>query len=123
MGLSFVWYSNAYFSLFLASSKECAKAFHAAGSKLVLCGRDSEKLKELVQELCAVKNHRKNVSVGQGQACGLTWPGFLLELLQKLENCLWVVLLSNRKNATPRLGIDVDIGVHGMSFLVKTPQK
>ncbi|NXQ29747.1 DRS7B reductase, partial [Alaudala cheleensis] len=40
--------------------KECAKAFHAAGSKLVLCGRDSEKLKELVQELCAVKNHRKN---------------------------------------------------------------
>ncbi|NXU45574.1 DRS7B reductase, partial [Drymodes brunneopygia] len=40
--------------------KECAKAFHAAGSKVVLCGRDSEKLKELVQELCAVKNHRKN---------------------------------------------------------------
>ncbi|NXD40833.1 DRS7B reductase, partial [Copsychus sechellarum] len=40
--------------------KECAKAFHAAGSKLVLCGRDSEKLKEVVQELCAVKNHRKN---------------------------------------------------------------
>ncbi|XP_071427376.1 dehydrogenase/reductase SDR family member 7B isoform X1 [Pithys albifrons albifrons] len=40
--------------------KECAKAFHAAGSKLVLCGRDSEKLKELVQQLSAVKNHRKN---------------------------------------------------------------
>ncbi|NWV32013.1 DRS7B reductase, partial [Grantiella picta] len=40
--------------------KECAKAFHAAGSKVVLCGRDSEKLKDVVQELCAVKNHRKN---------------------------------------------------------------
>ncbi|NWQ63910.1 DRS7B reductase, partial [Neopipo cinnamomea] len=40
--------------------KECAKAFHAAGSKVVLCGRDSEKLKELVQQLSAVKNHRKN---------------------------------------------------------------
>ncbi|NWR53319.1 DRS7B reductase, partial [Regulus satrapa] len=40
--------------------RECAKAFHAAGSKLVLCGRDSEKLKELAQELRAVKNHRKN---------------------------------------------------------------
>ncbi|NWV71728.1 DRS7B reductase, partial [Malurus elegans] len=39
--------------------KECAKAFHAAGSKVVLCGRDSEKLKELVKELCAVKNHQK----------------------------------------------------------------
>ncbi|NXR32566.1 DRS7B reductase, partial [Zosterops hypoxanthus] len=42
--------------------KECAKAFHAAGSKVVLCGRDSEKLKELVQELCAVKNHRKRTT-------------------------------------------------------------
>ncbi|NXO64999.1 DRS7B reductase, partial [Phainopepla nitens] len=40
--------------------KECARAFHAAGCRLVLCGRDSEKLKEVVQELCAVKNHRKN---------------------------------------------------------------
>lgn len=72
MDLSFVWDSHACFSLFLVSSTECAKAFHAAGSKVVLCGRDSEKLKELVQELCAVKNHRKKVSVGQGQACGLT---------------------------------------------------
>ncbi|XP_009068978.1 PREDICTED: dehydrogenase/reductase SDR family member 7B isoform X1 [Acanthisitta chloris] len=42
--------------------KECAKAFHAAGSKLVLCGRDSEKLKDLMQELSAMTNHRKNVS-------------------------------------------------------------
>ncbi|NXA49367.1 DRS7B reductase, partial [Nothocercus julius] len=40
--------------------KECAKAFHAAGSKLVLCGRNSEKLQELVQELSAMTNHRKN---------------------------------------------------------------
>ncbi|NXM71437.1 DRS7B reductase, partial [Serilophus lunatus] len=39
--------------------KECAKAFHAAGCKLVLCGRDSEKLKEMVQQLSAVKNHQK----------------------------------------------------------------
>ncbi|XP_075574592.1 dehydrogenase/reductase SDR family member 7B isoform X5 [Pelecanus crispus] len=42
--------------------KECAKAFHAAGSKLVLCGRDSEKLKALVQQLSTMTNHRKNVS-------------------------------------------------------------
>ncbi|NXA38365.1 DRS7B reductase, partial [Eudromia elegans] len=41
--------------------KECAKAFHAAGSKLVLCGRNSEKLQELVQELSAMTNHRKNM--------------------------------------------------------------
>ncbi|KFV61410.1 Dehydrogenase/reductase SDR family member 7B, partial [Dryobates pubescens] len=40
--------------------KECAKAFHAAGSKLVLCGRDSEKLKDLAQQLSTGTNHRKN---------------------------------------------------------------
>ncbi|KAF1397784.1 Dehydrogenase/reductase SDR family member 7B, partial [Spheniscus humboldti] len=40
--------------------KECAKAFHAAGSKLVLCGRDSEKLKDMVQELSTMTNHRRN---------------------------------------------------------------
>uniref|UniRef100_A0A8D0EYS0 Dehydrogenase/reductase SDR family member 7B n=1 Tax=Strix occidentalis caurina TaxID=311401 RepID=A0A8D0EYS0_STROC len=39
---------------------ECAKAFHAAGSKLVLCGRDSEKLKDLVQQLSTMTNHQKN---------------------------------------------------------------
>ncbi|NP_001090401.1 dehydrogenase/reductase SDR family member 7B [Xenopus laevis] len=31
--------------------KECAKVFYAAGSHLVLCGRDEERLKDLVQEL------------------------------------------------------------------------
>ncbi|OPJ87373.1 dehydrogenase/reductase SDR family member 7B isoform A [Patagioenas fasciata monilis] len=40
--------------------KECAKAFHAAGCKLVLCGRDGEKLKDVVQELSTMTNHRKN---------------------------------------------------------------
>uniref|UniRef100_A0A8C0J6A6 Dehydrogenase/reductase SDR family member 7B n=1 Tax=Chelonoidis abingdonii TaxID=106734 RepID=A0A8C0J6A6_CHEAB len=37
--------------------KECAKAFHAAGSRLVLCGRNSERLQDLVQELSA-KTHK-----------------------------------------------------------------
>lgn len=106
------FHSNVYFSLSLASSKECAKAFHAAGSKLVLCGRDSEKLKDLVQQLSTMTNHRKNVSVGEGEACCLMWLGFLFMLLQKLQNCLWVILLSNRKNATLWLGIDIAIGVH-----------
>lgn len=47
------------------SSKECAKAFHAAGSRLVLCGRNGERLQDLVQELSAKANHAKNVSVGR----------------------------------------------------------
>ncbi|XP_029432532.1 dehydrogenase/reductase SDR family member 7B isoform X1 [Rhinatrema bivittatum] len=31
--------------------KECAKVFHASGCRLVLCGRDEERLQELVREL------------------------------------------------------------------------
>ncbi|KAJ8250979.1 hypothetical protein GJAV_G00215800 [Gymnothorax javanicus] len=31
--------------------KECARVFHAAGARLILCGRDSMRLQELVQEL------------------------------------------------------------------------
>ncbi|KAM6962890.1 dehydrogenase/reductase SDR family member 7B [Aplochiton taeniatus] len=31
--------------------KECARVFHAKGARLVLCGRDSTRLRELIQEL------------------------------------------------------------------------
>ncbi|KAM3863451.1 dehydrogenase/reductase SDR family member 7B [Diretmus argenteus] len=33
--------------------KECARVFHAAGARLVLCGRDATRLQEVVQELTA----------------------------------------------------------------------
>ncbi|XP_071389454.1 dehydrogenase/reductase SDR family member 7B [Centroberyx affinis] len=33
--------------------KECARAFHAAGARLVLCGRDAARLQQVVQELTA----------------------------------------------------------------------
>lgn len=33
--------------------KECAKVFHAAGARLVLCGRDASRLLQVVQELTA----------------------------------------------------------------------
>ncbi|KAL0993712.1 hypothetical protein UPYG_G00112230 [Umbra pygmaea] len=33
--------------------KECAKVFHAAGARLVLCGRDDARLKYVIQELTA----------------------------------------------------------------------
>lgn len=32
---------------------ECAQAFHAAGARLVLCGRDAARLQQVVQELAA----------------------------------------------------------------------
>lgn len=33
--------------------KECARVFHAAGARLVLCGRDAGRLQQVVQELTA----------------------------------------------------------------------
>lgn len=33
--------------------KECARVFHAAGARLVLCGRDAARLQEVVDELAA----------------------------------------------------------------------
>uniref|UniRef100_A0A8C7E555 Dehydrogenase/reductase SDR family member 7B n=2 Tax=Naja naja TaxID=35670 RepID=A0A8C7E555_NAJNA len=40
--------------------KECAKAFHAAGSQLVLCGRSGERLQDVLQELSAATDPLKN---------------------------------------------------------------
>ncbi|XP_060540048.1 dehydrogenase/reductase SDR family member 7B isoform X3 [Pantherophis guttatus] len=40
--------------------KECAKAFHAAGSQLVLCGRSAERLQGVLQELSAAADPLKN---------------------------------------------------------------
>lgn len=38
--------------------KECARVFHAAGARLILCGRDQKRLQEVVEEL-ANKNREK----------------------------------------------------------------
>ncbi|XP_044289053.1 dehydrogenase/reductase SDR family member 7B isoform X2 [Varanus komodoensis] len=40
--------------------KECARAFHASGSRLVLCGRNGERLQDLLQELSAAPGHPRN---------------------------------------------------------------
>uniref|UniRef100_A0A3P8P1L9 Dehydrogenase/reductase SDR family member 7B n=1 Tax=Astatotilapia calliptera TaxID=8154 RepID=A0A3P8P1L9_ASTCA len=37
--------------------KECARVFHAAGARLVLCGRDAARLQQVVQELTASSIH------------------------------------------------------------------
>ncbi|XP_062840807.1 dehydrogenase/reductase SDR family member 7B [Trichomycterus rosablanca] len=36
--------------------KECARVFHAAGARLILCGRDQTRLQELVEELKTLTN-------------------------------------------------------------------
>ncbi|XP_048868926.1 dehydrogenase/reductase SDR family member 7B [Brienomyrus brachyistius] len=44
--------------------KECARVFHAAGAKLILCGRNRNLLQELVEELGAVvdSKHKSDTS-------------------------------------------------------------
>ncbi|XP_036408984.1 dehydrogenase/reductase SDR family member 7B isoform X1 [Megalops cyprinoides] len=39
--------------------KECARVFHAAGARLILCGRDRARLQELVQELKEVADSKQ----------------------------------------------------------------
>ncbi|KPP67398.1 dehydrogenase/reductase SDR family member 7B-like [Scleropages formosus] len=39
--------------------KECARVFHGAGAKLILCGRNRTLLEELVQELSTVVNRNR----------------------------------------------------------------
>ncbi|KAG8558538.1 hypothetical protein GDO81_017041 [Engystomops pustulosus] len=36
--------------------KECAKVFYKAGAQLVLCGRNEEGLKDLINELCRIRS-------------------------------------------------------------------
>ncbi|XP_029364703.1 dehydrogenase/reductase SDR family member 7B [Echeneis naucrates] len=40
--------------------KECARVFHAAGARLVLCGRDTARLQQVVQELTACSTGTKH---------------------------------------------------------------
>uniref|UniRef100_A0A673GPW5 Dehydrogenase/reductase SDR family member 7B n=1 Tax=Sinocyclocheilus rhinocerous TaxID=307959 RepID=A0A673GPW5_9TELE len=37
--------------------KECARVFHAAGARLILCGRDQKRLQEVVEELGNKNSH------------------------------------------------------------------
>ncbi|XP_056095854.1 dehydrogenase/reductase SDR family member 7B [Rhinichthys klamathensis goyatoka] len=39
--------------------KECARVFHAAGARLILCGRDQKRLQEVVEELRTKNNNGK----------------------------------------------------------------
>ncbi|XP_054616172.1 dehydrogenase/reductase SDR family member 7B isoform X1 [Dunckerocampus dactyliophorus] len=39
--------------------KECARVFHSAGARLVLCGRDAARLQQVVEELTASATDRK----------------------------------------------------------------
>ncbi|NXP97858.1 DRS7B reductase, partial [Vidua macroura] len=92
--------------------KECAKAFHAAGSKLVLCGRDSEKLKELVQELCAVKNHRKNTHEPHTVVFDLSDTKAVVNAAEEILKALGHVdILINNAGISFR-GTIVDTGLH-----------
>uniref|UniRef100_UPI00398F8044 dehydrogenase/reductase SDR family member 7B isoform X2 n=1 Tax=Pristiophorus japonicus TaxID=55135 RepID=UPI00398F8044 len=45
--------------------KECARVFHTAGARLVLCGRDRQKLEDLVKELTGMVNGKRKTHTPQ----------------------------------------------------------
>lgn len=49
--------------LFCYWAVECARVFHAAGARLVLCGRDATRLRQVMEELTASSTNT------QQQAC------------------------------------------------------
>lgn len=56
---------------------ECARVFHAAGARLVLCGRDAGRLQQVVQELT-------------GSSAGSQWqvcPAQSVEIYSNLSFC------------------------------------
>ncbi|NWX89643.1 DRS7B reductase, partial [Nothoprocta ornata] len=100
--------------------KECAKAFHAAGSKVVLCGRNSEKLRELVQELSAMTNHRKNMHKPHTVVFDLSDTRMVLNAAEEiLKNMGHVDILINNAGISYR-GTVVDTGLDVDKKLMET---
>ncbi|KAG1967607.1 dehydrogenase/reductase SDR family member 7B [Pimephales promelas] len=50
--------------------KECARVFHAAGARLILCGRDQKRLQEVVEEL---RNNNNNGKIQNYAPCTVTF--------------------------------------------------
>ncbi|NXD85632.1 DRS7B reductase, partial [Halcyon senegalensis] len=94
--------------------KECAKAFHAAGCRLVLCGRDREKLQDLVQQLSTVTNHRKKTHKPHAVVFDLSDTKAVLSAAEEILKCSGHVdILINNAGISFRgtivdTGLDVD---------------
>ncbi|XP_059835456.1 dehydrogenase/reductase SDR family member 7B isoform X2 [Hypanus sabinus] len=67
--------------------KDCARVFHAAGAKLVLCGRDREKLDGLTKELTEMANGEKKTYTPHVVTFDLADVDSVSSSAEKILNC------------------------------------
>eukprot|EP00070_Physeter_catodon_P032675 XP_028339569.1 dehydrogenase/reductase SDR family member 7B isoform X1 [Physeter catodon] len=94
--------------------RECARVFHAAGAKLVLCGRNAEALEELTRELAA----SQATKVQTHKPCTVTFdlaePGAIVGAAAEILQCFgYVDVLINNAGISYRgtvvdTSLDVD---------------
>ncbi|XP_006161691.1 dehydrogenase/reductase SDR family member 7B isoform X1 [Tupaia chinensis] len=94
--------------------KECAKVFYAAGAKLVLCGRNTEALEELTQELSALRATTAQTHKPRTVTFDLTDPGAIIAAAAEILQCFGCVdiLVNNAgisyRGAIMETPVDVD---------------
>ncbi|XP_049730748.1 dehydrogenase/reductase SDR family member 7B isoform X1 [Elephas maximus indicus] len=67
--------------------RECAKVFHAAGAKLVLCGRNREALEELTRELAAPSATKAQTYKPYAVTFDLADPGAIVAATAEILQC------------------------------------
>ncbi|XP_068834559.1 dehydrogenase/reductase SDR family member 7B isoform X5 [Capricornis sumatraensis] len=67
--------------------RECARVFHAAGARLVLCGRNAEALEELSQELAASQAPEVQTHKPYTVAFDLADPGAIAGAASEILQC------------------------------------
>uniref|UniRef100_A0A8D0L2V6 Dehydrogenase/reductase SDR family member 7B n=1 Tax=Sphenodon punctatus TaxID=8508 RepID=A0A8D0L2V6_SPHPU len=100
--------------------KECAKAFHAAGCRLVLCGRNGEKLQELARELSGTTSHPKNTHKHHTVIFDLSDAKMVASAAEEILKCVdHVDILINNAGISYR-GTILDTGVEVDKQLMET---
>ncbi|XP_060147035.1 dehydrogenase/reductase SDR family member 7B isoform X3 [Globicephala melas] len=94
--------------------RECARVFHAAGAKLVLCGRNAEALEELTRELAASRATEVQTHKPSMVTFDLTDPGAIVGAAAEILQCFgYVDVLINNAGISYRgtivdTSLDVD---------------
>ncbi|XP_041063268.1 dehydrogenase/reductase SDR family member 7B isoform X2 [Carcharodon carcharias] len=93
--------------------KECARVFHAAGARLILCGRNKQKLEELVKELTVMVNDKKKTHTPHVVTFDLADLDTVRSSAEEILNCFGQVdVLINNAGISYRGNIlDTAIGV------------
>ncbi|XP_005349986.1 dehydrogenase/reductase SDR family member 7B isoform X1 [Microtus ochrogaster] len=102
--------------------RECARVFHAAGAKLVLCGRNVEALEALTSELAGSRTSQGQMYKPYTVTFDLTDPGAIAAAATKILQCFgYVDILINNAGVSYRGAIsdtivDVDRKVMEINY-------